>query len=79
MIKAIKKILKWLLIGLLVFGVVWAICTFIYTFRVSYQMAKEASNAEAGEVVFTATPNPEHEVFPLRFEDLPAYNGVIAI
>ena len=79
MIKAIKKIIKWLLIGLLVFGVVWAICTFIYTFRVSYHKAKEASAAEAGEVAFTATPNPEQEVFSLRFEDLPAYDGAIAI
>ena len=63
MIKAIKKIFKWLLIGLLIFGVVWAICTFVYTFRVSYHKAKEASATEAGEVAFTATSNPEQEVF----------------
>ncbi len=79
MIKAIKKIFKWLLIGLLVFGVVWAICTFVYTFRVSYHKAKEASATEAGEVAFTATSNPEQEVFSLRFEDLSAYDGAIAI
>lgn len=79
MIKAIKKIFKWLLIGLLVFGVVWAICTFIYTFRVSYHKAKEASAVEAGEVAFTSTPNPEQGVFSLRFEDLSAYDGAIAI
>lgn len=79
MIKAIKKIFKWLLIGLLVFGVVWAICTFIYTFRVSYQKAKESPATEAGEVAFSALPVPEQEVFSLRFDDLPAYDGAIAI
>lgn len=63
MIKAIKKIFKWLLIGLLVFGVVWAICTFIYTFRVSYRMTKEYSDWETRGLSYSSMVGLNQRIF----------------
>ena len=79
MVRAIKKILKWLLIGLLIFGVVSAIVAFTGTCGVSYQKAKEAAAGEQNDYSFSATVIQEVQPSSLRFEELPEYTGDIAI
>ena len=79
MVKAIKKILKWLLIGLVVFGIVSAITAFISTFAISYHKAKEDTALGSDDYSFTATVIQDSQVSSLRFEEIPEYNGEVAI